>query len=171
MPNEQSLIRPERPPSGEAARELTNVEADERAFEQSPESKETFLEEAAEAAPAAAPSQTAAPSPAKTGKPVKDETLVHVEKIMEEGLGTLYVTLPESARPLFKQKGEEAATEIATMVRSLKIHAGRVLRLLRDWLLTIPKVNRFFLEQEAKIKTDTVIQLAEATREELQTRP
>jgi hypothetical protein len=35
------------------------------------------------------------------------------------------------------------------------------LKLIREWLLIIPGVNKYFLEQEAKIKTDKIQQLYE----------
>jgi hypothetical protein len=97
--------------------------------------------------------------------------VIHVEKIMEEGLGELYAMLPEDAKPVFRKKGEDVAIEVSTMVRSLKFEVAKVLRLIREWLLTIPKVNRFFLEQEAKIKTDKLVDFVQARREELKNQP
>lgn len=146
------------------------LEADEQAFEASPESKEIFLEdasttklqEAAKVIEGAASSSAA--SIVKTSP--KDEVEVAVEKILEEDLGDLYSSLPASAKPLFKQKGEQVAQEISRMVRTLKIHARRVLQLIRDWLLTIPGVNRFFLEQQAKIKVDKLMEYIRARRED-----
>lgn len=157
-----------------SSQEISNLEADERAYEQSPESKEHFLEKPEEEIERLEkPAQEAEPlavaaKPAKIPAAViKDDVLLNVERIMEHDLGGLYAELPENAKPLFKKKGEEAAQEISSMVRSLKLKVARILRLLRDWLLTIPKVNRFFLEQEAKIKTDEIIEYAEARKEEL----
>ncbi len=150
---------------------MTNVETDEEAYEQLPESKETFLEQEAGATTAIAPqTKTAATTVAET-RPQKDEVVMHVEKIMEEGMGVLYASLPEDAKPLFRKKGEDVAEEISAMVRSLKIEVAKILRLIRDWLLTIPKINRYFLEQEAKIKTDQIIEYASAHAEDATKRP
>ncbi len=96
----------------------------------------------------------------------KDETLIRVEKIMEKDLGSFYTTMPPVAQALFKKKGEETANEISAMIRNFKVKVGKVLKLIRDWLHTIPGVNRFFLEQEAKIKTDNILEMAEAMRED-----
>lgn len=152
----------------------TNVEADERAYEQLPESKETFLEQE-NGATTAIPipvSRASGQAPAAGGATgAKDEVTVRVEKILEEGLGPLYASLPDEAKPLFKKKGEEAATQISVMARSLKLEVSKVIRLIRDWLLTIPKVNRFFLEQEAKIKTDALVEYVEARKEDLMKQP
>ena len=79
--------------------------------------------------------------------------------------------MPETAKPLFRKKGEEAAHEISEMVRRLKLEVSKVVRLIRDWLLAIPNVNKFFLEQEAKIKTDRLVDLVEARKEDLSKSP
>lgn len=158
--------------------EPSGVEADERAYEQSPESREHFLEEedstktktnTFEAQPSTA-TGVAAPAPSVV-QPVRDEVTLRVEKILEEGMGSLYADLPDSAKPLFKEKGEEAASQIAEMVRTLKVEVAKVVRLIRDWLLTVPKANKFYLEQEAKIKTDAIIDYVDARKEELSSRP
>lgn len=163
---------PEQPKALEVAPEVSSVEADEQAYEQSGEAKEHFLEEAAsqEEAPTSAipvrgPAQAPAPQKRKA-----DEVTLRVEEILEHGLGDMYSNLPDSAKPVFKKKGEEVSTQIATMVRTFKVEASKVIRLVRDWLLTIPNVNKFFLEQEAKIKTDAVLEYDAARREE-RTRP
>ena len=44
------------------------------------------------------------------------------------------------------------------MVRAYKVKVRDVVHLIREWLLVIPGVNAFFLEQEAKIKTDRILQ-------------
>jgi hypothetical protein len=61
--------------------------------------------------------------------------------------------------------------EISKMVRSLQLNVKRALQLIRDWLLTVPKVNKFFLEQEAKIKVDKINLLIEARKEDLLKQP
>lgn len=174
MANLLQGMTPEAPkaPAG-LERDVTSVEADERAFENLPEAKETFLEREGEAP--SAPTQAAPVAKAKphaAAPPAqKDEVTIRVEKIMEEGLGDVYASLPQQAKPIFQKKGEQVAREISVMVRSLKLQIARVVRLLRDWLLTIPNVNKHFLEQEAKIKTDKLVEFVEARREELQKHP
>ncbi len=154
--------------------EVSSLEADERALEALPESADTFLE--SETPQTQAPSTSVVAglptASAPTPPPVPtDEVTVRVEKIMEDGLGAYYQNLPPEAKLKFKQTGEAAAVEISQMVRALKIKVRRVLRLLRDWLLTIPGVNKFFLEQEAKIKTDRILEWVEARKTELSERP
>jgi hypothetical protein len=171
MPDLLTPTAIETPSAIEASPEMSGVEADEQAYEQSAESKEHFLEEGqgTEEAPTSTlpqkPTQRAAVPQARR----VDEVTLHVEEILEHGLGGLYANLPDDAKPLFKKKGEEASTQIAAMLRSFKVEASKVVRLIRDWLLTIPNVNKFFLEQEAKLKTDTVLEYDTARREEAKT--
>lgn len=95
----------------------------------------------------------------------KDGVTKRVEEILEDGMGELYASLPPDAKPLFRKKGEEAASRISEMVRTAKVQVSHILQLIRAWLLTIPKVNKYFLEQEAKIKTDEIVEYAKEVAE------
>jgi hypothetical protein len=146
--------------------------ADERAYEtlEIQETQDAFLEQAEDApttvirSAQAADTATASPTAALP----KDEVTVKLEKILEDGLGEYVSAMPEEARTRFLYKGQETAAQLSVMVRGLKIHAKKVVELIRDWLLTIPGVNKFFLEQEAKIKTDRVLELEQTYREQKQ---
>jgi hypothetical protein len=119
-------------------------------------------ERQAEAAPAPAPAAAPAPAPATSVRVVgKDPIVSEVEHVLEEGLGDTYVGLPPAVRRKFKQEGERVSAEIAGMVRDLKAKAGKVLKLIMGWLKIIPGVNKFFLFQEAKIKTDRILKMVE----------
>lgn len=101
---------------------------------------------------------TAAPvAPAIAVAP--DKIADDVQKILEDGLEEAIVTMPEEAKQRFLQKGKEIGTILADMVRRYKVEVKRVLSLLKEWLTTIPGINRFFLEKEAKIKTDRILEL------------
>jgi hypothetical protein len=40
-----------------------------------------------------------------------------------------------------------------------KIKVNKIIDLIRRWLKLIPGINKFFLEQEVKIKADKIIRL------------
>lgn len=120
-----------------------------------------------EAAPSARPAAEPVVSPA--ARPPKDPAVRAVESILEEDLADAYAALPPAAKKKFREEGERVTREIVGMVASLKITARKVLGLIRGWLRLIPGVNRFFLEQEAKIKTDKVMRLAEEERKRRET--
>jgi hypothetical protein len=97
--------------------------------------------------------------------PPKSGTLVKIEKILEEDLEDFYFSMPPEQQKAFKEKGEETASAIENMVRAGKAIGRKILKLIRAWLKMIPGVNKFFLEQEAKIKTDKVMAMAERGKE------
>lgn len=89
----------------------------------------------------------------------KDEITLKIEKIMEEDLQDAYQRLSPVARVEFKLKGERTAAKIRELMSSTRAKVKKILRLIYEWLKMLPGVNRFFLEQEAKIKTDKIIAL------------
>jgi hypothetical protein len=105
--------------------------------------------------PAAAP----APAPVAVAVIAKDAYRMKIERVLENGLVEIYVALPPDRRQAFKLKGEETAAALRAMLDQTKINFGKVLDLIRAWLKIIPRVNRYFLEQEAKIKADKIFML------------
>lgn len=141
-------------------------------FEQAPKLPETARETpmtgasfedpkpAAEQAPAPAPAPSApAPAPAPASR--KDPTTRGVEGILEEDLADTYARMNPALQAKFRKEGERVTGKIVLMVRSAKVKAREVLSLISGWLKMIPGVNKFFLIQEAKIKTDKIVALAE----------
>jgi hypothetical protein len=55
--------------------------------------------------------------------------------------------------------GEETVEKINSLLDKTKIKIGKIINLIKKWLKIIPGINQFFLEQEAKIKTDKIINL------------
>ncbi len=155
------------PSTPEVESELSSVEADARALEHSQEvaAEDTFLEEdlvSMSAAATATPTVIAPSAPlASTNVPLKDEALLEVERILEDGLGEFVTSLPDAPRERFMTLGRQVAAQIAQMVRGYKVKVREVVHLIREWLLVIPGVNTFFLEQEAKLKTDRILAFEE----------
>ena len=90
---------------------------------------------------------------------VRDEITLKVEKIMQEGLADAYRELTPVQQQEFKIKGEETALKIRQLMRSTRVKVKSVFKLLIEWLKLLPGINRFFLEQEAKIKADKILTL------------
>ncbi len=80
-----------------------------------------------------------------------------VEDILAEDLEGIYQQMPPDRQAAFKAKGEEVARKIVSILHSAKIRIKDILELIRGWLKLIPGVNKFFLEQEAKIKADKIL--------------
>lgn len=131
------------------------------------EAPEAVPETAAEA-PAEAP-QEAAPPPApvavKAASPAKDRFTREIEAVLADDMTELFLKMPPPRQEEFKRKGEETAGKIRVLLSSAKVNVRKVLALIVDWLKMLPGVSAFFLEQEAKIKTDRLLLLAKAERE------
>ncbi|MEK7496716.1 MAG: hypothetical protein AAB657_02310 [Patescibacteria group bacterium] len=82
-----------------------------------------------------------------------------VEGILAEGLESVYKNLSPDKKLQFKVLGEQTARKIVGLVSQTKFRLVEVLKLIRDWLFTLPGVNKFFVEQEAKIKLDKILKL------------
>ncbi|MDO8626590.1 MAG: hypothetical protein Q7K39_04040 [Candidatus Magasanikbacteria bacterium] len=95
----------------------------------------------------------------------RDETTVKIEKILEDGVGEAYSRLSPVAKQEFKLKGEEVAFKIRELLSTGHTQVKKIFRLILEWLKMLPGINRFFLEQEAKIKTDRVLSLSKQNQD------
>jgi len=94
----------------------------------------------------------------------KDATMVKVETVLEEGLHDVYAKLDPARKQKFKTEGETVAAKLSEMVRKATFKAREALMLITKWLMIIPGLNRFYLEQEAKLKADRIAALIEQER-------
>ncbi|MFA6423788.1 MAG: hypothetical protein WCV83_00565 [Candidatus Magasanikbacteria bacterium] len=90
---------------------------------------------------------------------VQDEMSVKIEQILESGLGDEFAKLSPIAKQEFKIKGEETTAKIRELLRSTHVKVKKIFYLIIEWLRILPGINKFFLEQEAKIKTDLIVGL------------
>lgn len=93
------------------------------------------------------------------GVQAKDPLILEIENILEQDLGAVYQQLSEPQKTIVRQEGERAASLIRTLLEQVKVKAKSVLNVIRRWLRLIPGINKFFSEQEAKIKTDKMMNL------------
>lgn len=89
----------------------------------------------------------------------QSELAKEIEDILESGLEDLYMKMPKDKQIQFRQKGEDVSNKIATLLQGVKVKTSKILSLIMSWLSIIPGVNKFFIRQEAKIKTDKIITL------------
>ena len=82
-----------------------------------------------------------------------------VENILAKGLEDIYLNLTPAKQQEFKRVGEETAVKINRILAKAKVNIGAIVRLIRKWLKLIPGVNKYFLEQEAKIRAEEIIKL------------
>ncbi|PIZ96300.1 MAG: hypothetical protein COX80_01830 [Candidatus Magasanikbacteria bacterium CG_4_10_14_0_2_um_filter_33_14] len=94
---------------------------------------------------------------------VKDEMTLRIEKVMEAGLEDAFKALTPLQKQEFKIKGEQTAWKIRQLLKKTKVKIKEIFKLLLEWLKILPGVNKFFLEQEAKIKADKILSLKKTT--------
>lgn len=105
------------------------------------------------------PPQTAVrPAPASSAAP-KSPEVAAVEKILEENLQDVYSRMTPEQQLRFRQTGEATASKIVKLMRAVKVKVGEIAKVIIKWLRLIPGVNQYWLEQEAKIKTDRILAL------------
>lgn len=97
----------------------------------------------------------------------KSQQLQDIEELMTKDLAEVYQRLSPEDQQKFKAKGEEVAQEIDTLMQRAKLTAKRVLHLIRSWLKFLPGINKFFLEQEAKIKAEEIVHYARRHRNKI----
>lgn len=89
----------------------------------------------------------------------KSQVCKDIEKVLEKDLKEVYQSMSPENRKIFRQKGEETAAKIEILLKQTKFKIRQILELIRKWLLLIPGVSKFFLEQEAKIKSDQILNI------------
>ena len=82
-----------------------------------------------------------------------------IDNILAEGLNEVFMKMNPAQQQEFKKHGEETVRKINALLDKTKVKASKIIDLIRSWLKLIPGVNRFFLEQEAKIKADKIIRI------------
>lgn len=82
-----------------------------------------------------------------------------INNILEDGLASIYQNLTPDKQQKLKQAGEQTVRQIDQLLNHAKSQLTKIISLIRRFLAIIPGVNRFFLEQEVKIKTDKIMAL------------
>jgi len=132
-------------------------------FEHGREQKENAAERAIESNEGAGAREknsgriAAAGSLSVAGRESEELTVEEVENILEKGTEEFYLKMPPDKAAEFKREGEKTALAIKEILNKAKIKAGKIIDLIKKWLALIPGVNRFFLDQEAKIKADEIL--------------
>lgn len=148
---EKKNLGPERP-----ERDFGSPETPPRRSEGEPtpeQRPEREPEHVQESEPSVTPVRTQTQQPAT---PQAQPRVRIMESILAEGMEDLYVNLPPEKQQQFKAKGEETSREILTLFEKGKATLKKVYALVLGWLKILPGLNQFFLEKEAKLKTDKI---------------
>ena len=80
-----------------------------------------------------------------------------IEGILAKGLDNTFLSMDTATQQEFKKKGEETSKAIVVILQSAKIKVKKIINLIVSWLRIIPKVNKYYIEQEGKIKAEEII--------------
>jgi hypothetical protein len=103
----------------------------------------------------------------KTKQEDRDRRKREIEKILQDGLEDIYKELNDEKKKVFREKGEEIASQINEYLdepRSGKLSnffssiKKKILRLIKQWLYLL-NVSKEYVEQEAKLKSDKIMNM------------
>lgn len=107
------------------------------------------------------PNLTITPSPAALASNIsyEERQVEAIENIMAEGMDQVFLKMNPTQQKKFKTEGEKTAKKINRLLMKARVSAEKVVLLIRRWLSMVPRINRFFLEQEVKIKADKILKI------------
>ncbi|MFA6322633.1 MAG: hypothetical protein WCX71_04120 [Candidatus Buchananbacteria bacterium] len=103
--------------------------------------------------------QTIPDEPAPVLVKDKSETQIIIEDILSEDLRDVYFKMDPPLQQKFKTEGENISAKIEVLLKETKVKTHKIFKLIFGWLKLIPGVNKFFINQEAKLKAEKIIKL------------
>jgi len=91
----------------------------------------------------------------------KSEMQKQIEDTLALGLESVYVALPPEKQKLFQQSGERTASEVEALLAQPKPDIHKLHDVISAWLSSIDGLNKYFLEQDLKIKMDLLLKMKE----------
>lgn len=82
-----------------------------------------------------------------------------IDNILEDGLDKFFLEMSPQEQKHFKEEGEKTVFKINNLLDKAKVSVSKIISLIKNWLNLVPKTNRYFLEQEAKIKADKIFKI------------
>jgi len=82
-----------------------------------------------------------------------------IDIILSEGLNDVFLKMNPTEQSAFKKAGEGAVIKINQLLSETKVKVNKIVEIIRKWLMLIPSINKFFLEQEVKIKADKIFKI------------
>lgn len=131
----------------------------EKRVEQKTEKVEKKIDDIDAKKKVATPIVTPGPSALASNISYEEKQVEAIENIMAEGMDQVFLKMNPTQQKKFKTEGEKTAKKINRLLMKAKLSAEKVVLLIRRWLSMVPRINRFFLEQEVKIKADKILKI------------
>ncbi len=88
---------------------------------------------------------------------INDPQVKRIENVLADGLEEYYKKLKPIDQKKFKDSGEQAAREVNTLLQKVAVRVNEIIAVIKKWLSSVPGLNKFFVEQSAKIKADKIL--------------
>ena len=85
--------------------------------------------------------------------------LQQVEEILSNNMDKAFLSMDVATQHKFKTKGEQTGRQITSLLQKGKATVQKITSLILEWLRIIPQVNKHYIEQEAKIKAENIINM------------
>ena len=89
----------------------------------------------------------------------QQKRIKEIDNILSDGLNEIFLKMKPNEQKEFKKRGEETVLKINELLNQTKVKINKIISLVRKWLSLIVGINKFFLEQEVKIKADKIMRL------------
>jgi len=99
--------------------------------------------------------------------PISKRLKEAIDDILEENLEDIYLNMSPTEQKVFKEKGEETTNKIVSLLNQAKVKVKKIVKTIIGWLKMISGVNKFFIQQTAKIKTDKILEAKEKIDKEV----
>ncbi|MBT6690752.1 hypothetical protein HOB10_00250 [Candidatus Parcubacteria bacterium] len=129
--------------------------AQEQKPEKAPEQITEQVTEVAQPSVVLPESTTQAPAPIVQGVVPPEK----IEAVLSEDMDKAFLSMDVATQARFKAEGEQTVMNISTLMQQTKVKTRQVLDLILNWLRIIPQVNAHYLEREAKIKAEKIVNL------------
>lgn len=84
---------------------------------------------------------------------------MQIDAFLSEGLEESFLAMPPAKQKEFKEEGEKTVKKINLLLDAAVVNVVKIVDLIKKWLKMITGINKFFLDQEAKIKADKIIKI------------
>lgn len=159
MPDEERKVLPEVGFSPETVEPFENGEASPDLLISDTEGSQR--ETAVVERPPVVPSVEHVPNNVVELRPQKDPLFEAVEDILERELRPLYDAMPKAKQDLFRAVADRTTQKIRDDIAAGKLNRHRTMKWIGEWLSVIPQVNRYWIGQERKNRTDDLFDLQE----------
>lgn len=136
-----------------------SFEAGKQTYEQSVQDKERRVGQETSTKPVKNPARKKSAKTKPAPVAVSDQEVYEIKSVLGEDLGPSYYKMTPEEQRQFLSEEEKVAVEIDEELHKPRVKAKKIFKLIFNWIKGIPLVNSFFAKQEAKIKTEKIIEL------------